>query len=183
VLVRLDATVTQANLAIVKKNLDELTARNARLEAEQGERDEISFPDDFLARAQEADVGRLIEGERRVFQLRRTSREGQKAQLRERVAQLNEEIEGLKVRESAKGEEVRLIQRELKGSRDLWQKGLLPISKLTALERDAARLEGERGQLMSAVSETKGKISETELQIVQIDHDLRTEVGKELREI
>jgi hypothetical protein len=37
-----------------------------------------------------------------------------------------------------------------------------PYSKLTSLERDAARLEGERGQLISSIAETKVKI-------VQID--------------
>ena len=54
---------------------------------------------------------------------------------------------------------------------------------MTALERDAARLEGERGALISRIAQAKGKITETELQILQIDQDLRTEVGKELAEI
>ena len=35
---------------------------------------------------------------------------------------------------------------------------------------------------MSLVAETKAKISETELRILQVDHDLRTEVGRDLRE-
>ena len=67
--------------------------------------------------------------------------------------------------------------------RELWKKNLVPITRVTALERDAARLEGERGQLISTIAQAKGKITETELQILQIDQDLRTEVGKELREI
>ena len=67
--------------------------------------------------------------------------------------------------------------------RDLWRKNLVQIQRVTALERDAARLEGERGSLVSSIAQTKGKITETELQILQIDQDLRTEVGKELAEI
>ena len=51
------------------------------------------------------------------------------------------------------------------------------------LERDAARLEGERGALISTIAQTRGKITETELQILQIDQDLQTEAGKELAEI
>ena len=54
---------------------------------------------------------------------------------------------------------------------------------MTALERDAARLEGERGQLIASIAQAKGKITETELQILQIDQDMRTEVGKDLAEI
>ena len=67
--------------------------------------------------------------------------------------------------------------------RELWQKNLVQITRVTALEREAARLEGERGSLVSTIAQTKGKITETELQILQIDQDLRTEVGKDLAEI
>ena len=58
----------------------------------------------------------------------------------------------------------------------------MPITKLTSLEREATRLEGERGQLTASVAQAKGKISELELQIIQIDRDLASEVGKDLRE-
>src|SRR4029078_4748753 len=50
------------------------------------------------------------------------------------------------------------------------------------LERDAARLEGDRGQLIASSAQAKGKITETELQIIQVDKDLNTEVSKDLRE-
>jgi HlyD family secretion protein len=53
---------------------------------------------------------------------------------------------------------------------------------LTSLERDTARLEGERSQLAGAIAQSKGKIAEVQLQILQIDQDLRTEVGKDLIE-
>src|SRR5437764_689134 len=69
------------------------------------------------------------------------------------------------------------------GVGELWSKNLIPITRVTALERDAARLEGERGSLVSTIAQTKGKMTETELQILQIDQDLRTEVGKDLAEI
>ena len=54
---------------------------------------------------------------------------------------------------------------------------------MTALERDNARLRGEHGALVSSVAQTKGKVTETELQVIQIDQDLRSEDGKELSEI
>ena len=54
---------------------------------------------------------------------------------------------------------------------------------MTALERDAVRLAGERNTLISTIAQAKGKITETELQIIQIDQDMRTEIGKELADI
>ena len=43
IIVRLDATVARANLAMVTKNLDELDARQARLEAERDGATELTF--------------------------------------------------------------------------------------------------------------------------------------------
>jgi HlyD family secretion protein len=115
--------------------------------------------------------------------LRQSARIGQKAQLRQRVAQLVEEIGGHAALEQAKSREIVLINRELESTRELWEKNLLALTKLTALEREAARMEGERAQLIATIAQVKGKISETELQMIQIDRDLGSEVGKELREI
>jgi HlyD family secretion protein len=184
IVLRLDETVTRANLAIVTKNLDEFSARQARFEAERDGSDKIEFPDELLERAKASpEVERLISGETKLFETRRRSREGQRAQLRERVAQLHQQIEGLVQQTQAKETEIALIQPELEGVRELWKKGLVQISRVTTLQRDAARLEGDRGRLVAATAETKGKVIETELQILQIDQDMRSEVGKELGEI
>jgi HlyD family secretion protein len=59
----------------------------------------------------------------------------------------------------------------------------VPITRVTALKREETRLRGERGQLISNIAQAKGRISETSLQIIQIDQDLRSEVSKELREV
>ena len=67
--------------------------------------------------------------------------------------------------------------------RELWAKQLVQFSRVTALEREQARLEGERGQLVASIAQSKGKIAETKIQILQIDQDMRTEVGKDLADI
>ena len=95
VVVRLDDTVTKAGLAIVTKNLDGLWARAARLEAEQRGLDRVVFPKMLLDRADDPDVKNVIASETKLFEVRTNGRIGQKAQLRERVLQLNEEIGGL----------------------------------------------------------------------------------------
>src|SRR6202008_4343890 len=104
------------------------------------------------------------------------------AQLRERVIQLNEEIEGLTAQEKAKDQEIELVQKELAGVRQLYDQRLVQISRLTTLERDAARLTGERAQYTASIAQAKGKITETELQIIQVDKDMVSDVSKDLRE-
>lgn len=183
VVVRLDATITRANLAIVSKGLNELTARKSRLEAERDGAETVTFPAALLEREGDPDVASALVSERKLFQLRKSARVGQKSQLRERITQLQEQIEGLSAQATAKGREIELIARELEGVRQLWSKNLVPITRLTALERESTRLDGERAQLIATVAQTKGKITETELQIIQIEQDLSSEVAKETREI
>ncbi|KFG68278.1 HlyD family type I secretion periplasmic adaptor subunit [Microvirga sp. BSC39] len=183
VVVRLDETVARASLSMVSKSLDELAARQSRLEAERDGSEQIAFPLGFKSRLQDPELAGLIKGETNVFQDRREARAGQKAQLQERIAQLQEQIDGLKLQASAKGDEIQLIQDELTGVEQLWRKNLVPITRVTSLKREETRLRGERGQLISNIAQAKGRISETSLQILQIDQDLRSEVSKELREV
>jgi HlyD family secretion protein len=183
VVLRLDETITRVNLAIVTKGLDEMTARQARLAGERDQAEQVAFPAKLLARASEPDVAAAIQSERKLFELRRSARLGQKSQLRERIAQLDEEVRGYTALREAKAEEIELIQRELEGVRELWDKKLVQINRLMSLERDAARLKGERAQSVAAIAQSRGKIGEIELQIIQIDQDLSSEVARESRDV
>jgi membrane fusion protein, type I secretion system len=184
VLVRLDDTQTKANLGVFTTNLDELYARQARQEAEKEGADVITFSDDLLAReATDPAVAHILEGERKLFNFRSEARAGQKAQLRERASQLREEIDGVVEQIAAKTKEIGLIEEELKGVLELWQKQLVPYSRVTSLQRDEARLEGERGELIASKASTSGKIAEVELQIIQVDQDLRSKVAEELSDV
>jgi len=184
IVMRLDETVTKANLAVVDKSLVDLGARQGRLEAERDGAMRITFEASLREGALSGpEAAKVMAGETRLFELRRDARAGQKAQLKERAGQLREEILGLTGQIAGKRRETELINRELEGVRELWRKNLIPLQRVTALERDAARLEGEYGQLVASVAQAKGKISETELQVIQVDQNLRSEVAKELSEV
>ena len=182
VVVRLDDTVTKANLAIVTKNLDGLLARAARLQAEQQGLDKVVFPAALLDRGNDPDVRNVMASEAKLFEVRTTGRSGQTAQLRERITQLKEEISGLLAQQQAKDQEIALVAKELVGVRGLYEQHLVQISRLSTLERDSARLTGERAQYLASIAQAKGKITETELQIIQVDKDMVSDVSKDLRE-
>jgi HlyD family secretion protein len=183
IVVSLDDTQIRANRDIVVKALNELAARQAREEAERDGLDKVTFPDDLLARRSDPDVDKAVTGEQRQFEIRRTSREGQKAQLRERMIQLRQEISGYEAQITSKDKQIEWVGKELVGVYELWEKNLIPYTRVTSLEREKERLVGERGQLVAAIAQSKGKIAEIELQILQVDQDMRTEVGKDLAEI
>lgn len=182
VLLRLDETVTRANLAIVTKGLTELYARRARLAAERDGKEDVAVPKELANQLDNPDVQDALSSERKLFELRRQDRDGKKNQLQEQITQLQQQITGLTAQQDAKGEQIALIEQELKGVRDLYSRNLVPLSRLTELERNEAQLQGESGQLIAAAAEAKGKIAETKLQIIQVDEDLASDVAKELRE-
>ncbi|HXD14923.1 MAG TPA: HlyD family type I secretion periplasmic adaptor subunit [Xanthobacteraceae bacterium] len=182
ILVRLDETVTRANLSIVTKGLNELYARKARLAAERDGADTLAAPRELAGNVNDRDFNEALASERKLFELRRTARLGQKEQLQQRVKQLQEQITGLTAQQDAKSKEMTLIDQELQGVRDLWAKNLVQLNRLTSLEREEARLQGERGSLIAAAAEAKGKIAEIQLQILQVDQEFTSDVAKELRE-
>jgi HlyD family secretion protein len=179
-LMRLDATQAQASQQMISKQLDEMRAKMARLSAERDGLSQLDIPVELAARADDQTVKALLASERSLFKARFTARQSQKDLLQSKVAQLTDEISGLDTQVDSRAKQLELIQGELTGVQDLYDKHLVPLTRLTALQREAARLDGERGQLTSSIAETKSKIGEAQLQIVRLDQDFRTDVVKEL---
>jgi HlyD family secretion protein len=181
-LVRLDATQAQANLQMVSKQLDEARARIGRLVAERDGLDGPQIAATLAPRSGEDHVRSLLASEASLFKARADARKSQKELLQGRIGQLTEEISGLEAQVDSKAKQLELIAGELGGVQDLYNKRLVPLARLTSLQRETARIEGERGQLTSAIAETKSKIGDAQLQISRIDQDFRTDVVKELGE-
>jgi HlyD family secretion protein len=181
-LIRMDETVAQANLSAVTKSLWELEARRARLQAERDDKQDVDFPEAITDLSDPA-AQAIISGERRFFQLRHEASGGQKRQLHEQISQLTEQIGGMEDQLAATKQEAELVTKELVGVEQLWEQRLVSLSRLSTLQRDSARLLGERGQLTASIAQAKGKISETELKILQVDQDFRSNVAKELADV
>jgi HlyD family secretion protein len=181
-LLRLDATQAQASLQTVRKQLDEVRARIARLTAERDGLDQVQIPSELAARSADDNVRSLLASEVSLFKARFEGHRSQKDLLQSRIAQLTEEIAGLEAQVGSKAKQLELISGELKGVQELYDKRLVPLARLTSLQRETARIEGERGQLTSSIAETKSKIGEAQLQIARLDQDFRTDVVKELGE-
>jgi HlyD family secretion protein len=181
-LIRLDETLTRTNEQMISKQLDQLTMREARLKAERDGTEVITVPASLASRSLQPDVAEIISGEQSLFASRRESKAGQLSQLRERTAQLAQEADGIAAQIQAKTREIKLIADELTGLSDLETKQLVTTTKLAALKREKARLEGEFGQYEAALAQTKGRRTEVSLQMARLDQEMRTQVVNDLRE-
>ncbi len=181
VLVRLDDTQINAEIGIIQSQLTEFKARSARLEAERDGRENLTMPAGFEATSETAAA--VAAGEIRLFEESRRTRENQKQQLRLRIEQLDEEINGLTLQRNAKAGEIELIKRELEQVRMLHEKQLTPVSRVYAMERDVMRLTGEHGSLVAQIARAKGQISEIKVQILAVDENVRAQAQRELRSV
>ena len=182
VLIRLDVTQTQATVTTIQNQLDAAQALKARLLAERDHLEEISFPESLLARASAPGLGEVIDGQKTEFIERRKSIDGQTAILNKRVTQFEKEIEGLKSQEVSKREQLRIIEEELVGLRELHAKGYFPRTRILSMEREMARLRGARGADLAAIAGSQNGIGEAQLQIIQLEQRFREEVVNDLRE-
>nr|WP_245438180.1 HlyD family type I secretion periplasmic adaptor subunit [Mesorhizobium sp. WSM4312] len=182
VVARLDDTLTRANLQIISEDLDRTTVRLARLEAERQGLPEMQLPSNLQERMGDPELAALVRGERTLFESRATALTGQKAQLQSRSSQLERQIDGLKAQQAAEDQSVVLLDGDLGDVQALFTKKLVSKERLSNIRLDATRAHGESGRLAAAVAEAQAKISETELQILQLDEQRRSEVTSELRE-
>nr|WP_320201858.1 HlyD family type I secretion periplasmic adaptor subunit [Agrobacterium sp. rho-13.3]MDX8311638.1 HlyD family type I secretion periplasmic adaptor subunit [Agrobacterium sp. rho-13.3] len=182
-LIRLDETVTRANLAMVSKQINQLSARRLRLVSESNDASEMTLTDQQAGQQEDAITDVYIDAEKALFTARKRTIDGQKAQLRQRIDQIRQENGGLLVRKNAKEEELSWIGQELVRVRSLSDQQLIQFNRLAELERVRAQLDGERGQLISEIARTAARVTETELQILQLDQDRLAEVLTELRDV
>ena len=181
-LVRMDETQLRTELQIVKSNLIEMRAQRARLLAERDAADRVSFPDDVESLRGNPGVAEVLTGQEKLFAADEAAIKGRKDQLGQRIAQLDEQIGGLKAQMASEKEQNRLIHQELESLQGLLKQGLVPVTRVLALQREAARLEGQVGQRTADIAAAAGRISETKLQIIQLDDDLRARILTDLRD-
>lgn len=177
----LDDVQTRAELSIIRSQLGENLGRKARLIAERDNLAAISFPAELAKVSDEA--AQIIEGETRLFDGNRTNRESRKEQLEISIVQSGEEVKGLEARQVAKVEELRLVELERNKYLGLFQKGFIDGTKVYNINREWARLLGERGEIEASMARARLRISEARIQIIAVDETARTEAQRELRQV
>lgn len=185
VLLQLSSGELKATERGVASQVYALIAQRARLIAERDRLGGIPTPPEFADLSAEDQV--LARESLRIQQLqfgaRRTGRTTETGVLGQRVAQLNEQIAGYEGQIAANIEQQRLIQDELAGMRSLAEKGYAPLTRVRALERTAAQLDGELGSLRAQIAQSREAVGETRLQMSGVSTKMNEDVADQLRQI
>ncbi|RVT87327.1 HlyD family type I secretion periplasmic adaptor subunit [Rhodobacteraceae bacterium CCMM004] len=183
-LIRLEPTQLRTQLASTETQLFEVMARRGRLESERDGAADIVF-DPVLAEAGAADpkVAGLMAGQQRLFAARAESISAAVDQLNGRKAQIARQIEGIAAQQAALESQLGLIGEELTAQQSLLDRGLAQAGKVLALQREEARLRGSVGELLASAGEAAERMSEIEIQILQLGSDRREEAISQLRDL
>lgn len=181
-LIRLDDTKARTTLLALRGQLWDAEAREARLIAERDGADTIDFPADLVAQQGEPTVAAAIAGQQKIFDTRRSLVQSKTAAIRERIAQVHEEINGHQAEVVALEKRVALLQEEVGGVKQLVAGGLERKSRLLQLERDLADADGKRGDTLAQIARAKQTIAEAEIDILSLQNDRQKDVADELRE-
>lgn len=180
-LLTLDPTQSDAMLARIRNQLDLSLALQARLRSEQLGKESIAFAPDLLARRGEETVAQALDGQELEFDERRKTILGTVDLLNQKVGQLDRTIEGLRAQQLSKERQVNLIREELGSLEGLLRKGLTNRSRILELQRGAAQLDGDIGDITSQIGRAEQQISESRMQTIQVRQQFREDVVAELR--
>ena len=183
VLIRLDDTRARATLELLRGRQVAASALEARLIAERDGKRKIAFPG-WLVKARENPKSReTIGGQVNIFEARRNALVGQTSILNQGIAQYSEEINGLRGQIGSEDRQYELITDELKGLRDLFEKGFAKKPRILALEREAARINGSRSQNLARIARAEQSIAEARLRINELRTEMINQAVAELRDV
>lgn len=182
-LLSLDGASIRSELAIVEGQLFESLARRGRLEAERDDLDTLSFDGDLLdAASARAEIAEKVEGQRRLFEARRDSVTSQIEQFTKQREQIDQQVIGIDAQGLALKTQLELLQKELTDQQGLLEKGLAEASRVLGLQREAARLSGQLGELAATRAQALGRITEIEIEVLRLASDRREEANTQLRD-
>lgn len=181
-LIRLDGSLLQSELAIVEGQLFETLARRDRLEAERDDKAEPTFSSELTELAKtRPDVADQILGQRNLFFASRESVARQTEQLEKRNGQILSQIDGIDSQVDALKQQLVLIDKELTDQKSLLEKGLAQSSRVLALEREKSNLSGSMGAQVASRAQAEGRGTEIELEILRLAAVRREEANTQLR--
>ena len=165
ILFKLQPVQAQSNADLLTKQLNGQLATEARLLAERDLLVRIEFPDSLAKRRNEPDIASTLYDQEKQFAERKRSLEGQIDVFKRRIDQTNADIKGKQEREDSIKSQLVNMRSEIGAVTGLADKGFYPRNKLSALQRDLFRLEGDLGQLRSDIQRSREMNEESKVQI------------------
>jgi HlyD family type I secretion membrane fusion protein len=183
VLLRLEDVESRSEFDLLQGRRLALAAQQARLAAERDGAADIALSPELSERQADPQVAEVIAGQRQILDSRNQVIAGQTAVLEQRIGQYGAEIGSLEAQSASGKAQLRLISEELSGVAELVRKGLERKSRLLALQREAARLEGMQGDYDGRITRARQSIAEARMEMLNLKRQRDSETVSELRDV
>ena len=181
VLVRLSSIEARSNLEVLSTRLDVARMVEARLVAERGLKDEVTFPQDVVSRDSAA-IRAVLADQQDLFDGGRLILKSQEDILAARVGQIKVQIEGLELQKSAFERRIVNYTEMLERMRTGAEGGNIATNQLAQREDEMIEIEANLGQVISDIAQARASIGETELQQLQLRQEYRERASTELEQ-
>ncbi|KTD57235.1 HlyD family type I secretion periplasmic adaptor subunit [Legionella shakespearei] len=183
VLLQLEDTQIRASLDLYQGQLWEYLATESRIFAELNNDPTIDFPDELVNAENQPAVKKVMESEQRLFVANNNSYEGQKNVLNQRIAQYKKQIESYQAQVKSNIAQLDLMNQELEAVKYLSDRKLIDKPRLYKLQRNAAKLLGDKDEYLGMIAKTEQGIGETEYQIYSLTADRRKALLEKLNDV
>jgi membrane fusion protein, epimerase transport system len=177
----LDDAQIKAQLEIARAQNITQAAQVARLRAERDQLKRIDYPE-MLNNPSDPRTTEAKQAENDVFNSHKNMHEGEIAVLNQRISQISSKINGLQGQIASKKQLVTSYEEEINDLKELLAEGFADKQRLRELERNHAMQTGEIAQLSAEIATNQMLISETRLQILQVQKQFQEEVASKLSE-
>ena len=178
-LVLLDDVRIDAQLDLLRTQLDGERAKAARLEAERSYAAKPKFPKDI---AEQPRTIEIVERESALFRARRDAVETQVALLRAQIKESQQEAAALAEQIAAEERALKLQKEELEANERLVEKGYIQKTRILTLQRAVAEYEARYGEHRAELSKSRQRSSELELRILTMKNSYAQTASDELKD-
>ncbi|KKW92767.1 HlyD family type I secretion periplasmic adaptor subunit [Sphingobium chungbukense] len=184
-LMELAAADVRAQARMYGAQYIELQAQRARLIAEQLGANHVEWPAEFatLQGQEKEDAQEAIKLQTTQFNSRSSVLTAQTGVLREQASQVQETARGYRSQLAASSEQARLIGEELDSLQDVAEKGFVSKSRIRALERARADLQGQEGQYSASIARSGAEAGENRLKALEAEKAYKERAASELRDV
>ena len=177
-----EGIVARGELDVLLTEFDAYVAKGARLEAELGGKDKITFPPALTEQKNQPNLARLVQQEILIFQARQQGFATQASALKQLRDFLAEEVKSLRGQREVHNTQQKLVREELEKVRGLASKGLTTGTRQLELERLSAQLEGDGLRLDGSLIRARQDISRTDISILELENKRKGDITVDLQE-
>lgn len=184
-LIRLDSSDNDVDLGVLGGQIAELEINRGRLLAQLRGQNEFSMEDVALiaTSVEEEKIRSTFETQKQLFDTQLRSRLSEREVLDQRIASLEEEIEGLEDQRTATKEQMGIARKELGALEKLFKQGFSAASTVNAVRREIERLRGQDAAFRTSQARAVNQIAELKLTGLSEEKRLREAITTELASV